>query len=54
MPKNNTANHQGGFGGSAPDDDVAAIFVSRLKSITHKIHNDFYRKPIPMKLDMTR
>ena len=36
------------------DDDVAAIFVSRLESMTHKIYNDFYRKPIPMKLDMTR
>ena len=36
------------------NDDVAAIFVSRPESITHKIYNDFYRKPIPMKLDMKR
>ena len=36
------------------NDDVAAIFVSRLESITHKIYNDFYRKPIPMKLNMKR
>ena len=36
------------------DDDVAVIFVSKLEKLTHKIYNDFYRKPIPMKLDMTR
>ena len=36
------------------DDDVAVIFVSKLEKLTQKIYNDFYRKPIPMKLDMTR
>ena len=36
------------------DDDVAVIFVSKLEKLTHKIYNDFYRKPIPMKLDLTR
>ena len=33
---------------------MAVIFVSKLEKLTHKIYNDFYRKPIPMKLDMTR
>ena len=36
------------------DDDVAAIFVSSLEILTYKIYNDFYRKPIPIKLDMKR
>ena len=35
-------------------DDVAAIFVSSLEKLTYKIYNDFYRKPIPIKLDMKR
>ena len=38
---------------SEDDDDVATIFVSKLEKLTHKIYNDLYRKPIPMKLDMT-
>ena len=30
--------------------DIAAIFVSKLAGLTDKIYNDFYRKPIPVRL----
>ena len=32
------------------DDNVPEIFVSKLAKITHKLYNDFYRKPKPLKL----
>ena len=32
------------------DDNVAAIFVSKLEKVTNKIYNDFYRRPIPLRL----
>ena len=31
-------------------DDIAVIFVSKLAKVTKKIYNDFYRRPIPLKL----
>ena len=31
-------------------DDVARIFVDKLAKVTNKIYNDFYRRPIPLKL----
>ena len=31
-------------------EDIAAIFVSRLEGLTHKIYNDFYRRPKPLRL----
>ena len=31
-------------------DDISVIFVSKLAKITNKIYNDFYRRPIPLKL----
>ena len=31
-------------------DDISAIFVSKLAKVTNKIYNDFYRRPIPLKL----
>ena len=31
-------------------DDIAVIFVSKLAKVTNKIYNDFYRRPIPLKL----
>lgn len=31
-------------------EDIAAIFVSKLKALTHKIYNDFYRRPKPLRL----
>ena len=31
-------------------DDISAIFVSKLAKITNKTYNDFYRRPIPLKL----
>ena len=31
-------------------DDVAVIFVSKLAKVTNKIYNDFYRRPILIKL----
>ena len=35
-------------------EDIAAIFVSKLSWLTNKIYNDFYRRPIPMKWNMTK
>ena len=32
------------------DDNVPEIFVSKLEKITHKLYNDFYRRPKPLKL----
>ena len=32
------------------DEDIAAIFVSKLEGITRKIYNDYYRKPHSLKL----
>ena len=32
------------------EEDIAAIFVSRLEGLTHKIYNDFYRRPKPLRL----
>ncbi|CAH3027956.1 unnamed protein product [Porites evermanni] len=32
------------------DDNVAEIFVSKLAKVTNKIYNDFYRRPIPLRL----
>ena len=32
------------------EDNVPQIFVSRLAKITHKLYNDFYRRPRPLKL----
>ena len=31
-------------------DDISAIFVSKLAKVTNKIYNDFYRRPIPLRL----
>ena len=31
-------------------DDVAKIFVEKLAKVTNKIYNDFYRRPLPLKL----
>ena len=31
-------------------DDISAIFVSKLAGITNKIYNDFYCRPLPLKL----
>ena len=31
-------------------DDVAKIFVNKLAKVTNKIYNDFYRRPIPLRL----
>ena len=31
-------------------DDVAKIFVEKLAKVTNKIYNDFYRRPIPLRL----
>ena len=31
-------------------DDVARIFVDKLAKVTNKIYNDFYRRPIPVRL----
>ena len=31
-------------------DDVARIFVDKLAKVTNKIYNDFYRRPIPLRL----
>ena len=33
-----------------PADDVAKIFVEKLEKVTNKIYNDFYRRPIPLRL----
>ena len=32
------------------EDNVPEIFVSKLEKITHKLYNDFYRRPKPLKL----
>ena len=32
------------------DEDIAAIFVSKLQAITNKIYKDYYKKPKPLKL----
>ena len=32
------------------NDNVPEIFVSKLSKITHKLYNDFYRRPRPLKL----
>ena len=32
------------------DDNVPEIFVSKLAKVTHKLYNDFYRRPKPLKL----
>ena len=31
-------------------DDISAIFVSKLEKITNKIYQDFYCRPLPLKL----
>ena len=31
-------------------DDISEIFVTKLAKVTNKIYNDFYRRPIPLKL----
>ena len=31
-------------------DDISKIFVSKLAKVTNKIYNDFYRRPIPLRL----
>ena len=31
-------------------EDIAAIFVSTLEGLTHKIYNDFYKRPKPLRL----
>ena len=31
-------------------DDVARIFVDKLTKVTNKLYNDFYRRPIPLRL----
>ena len=31
-------------------DDISVIFISKLAEVTNKIYNDFYRRPIPLKL----
>ena len=32
------------------DEDVSKVFVEKLKKVTNKINNDFYRRPIPLRL----
>ena len=32
------------------NDDISVIFISKLAEVTNKIYNDFYRRPIPLKL----
>ena len=34
-------------------DDISKIFVSKLAKVTNKIYNDFYRRPITLKLTPT-
>ena len=34
-------------------DDISKIFVSKLAKVSNKIYNDFYRRPIPLKLTHT-
>ena len=34
-------------------DDISSIFVSKLAKVTNKIYNDFYCRPIPLKLTPT-
>ena len=31
-------------------DDISEIFVTKLAKVTNKIYNDFYRRPIPLRL----
>ena len=31
-------------------DDIPAIFVSKLAKITNKIYNDYYCRPLPLRL----
>ena len=31
-------------------DDISKIFVNKLAKVTNKIYNDFYRRPIPLRL----
>ena len=32
------------------DDNVSALFVCKLKKVINSIYNDFYRRPMPLKL----
>ena len=32
------------------DEDISKVFVEKLKKVTNKIYNDFYRRPIPLRL----
>ena len=34
-------------------DDIPALFVSKLAKITNKIYNDFYCRPLPLKLTLS-
>ena len=34
-------------------DDISKIFVFKLAKVTNKIYNDFYRRPVPLKLTHT-
>ena len=36
-----------------PSDDISSIFVSKLAKVTNKIYQDFYCRPIPLKLTPT-
>ena len=32
------------------DEDISKVFVEKLQKVTNKIYNDFYRRPIPLRL----
>lgn len=32
------------------DEDIAKIFVKKLEGVIHKIYNEYYRRPKPLKL----
>ena len=33
-----------------PNDDVSSIFVSKLENVVHKIYQDFYSRPLPLRM----
>ena len=33
-----------------PNDDVSSIFVSKLEKFVHKIYQDFYFRPLPLRM----
>ena len=33
-----------------PNDDIPSIFVSKLEKVVHKIYQDFYSRPLPLRM----